>query len=378
MSSPAPIRDGSRDNLLRAFEAFQLQSQKLEESHRALQEQIREVKERLTSVLSAIADAVFLVDPAGRILTANSAALALFGAGREEELPPLSTALPSLAAPLAAAATLRDHEVHAPINGEDRIFLASLIPLHGAEPRSVAVLHDLTEYRSLQERSGRDERLRSLGQVAASVAHEIRNPLAAVEGFARLLERDLGDNQKRMAGKIVMATRQLDSVVTNLLHYTRQRGLSPFPADLCQVIAEAAELAVPMAKDRGIDFDIEAPETLSCVIDAHQIRQILLNLFINAVQACPVRDGGRVQIRAKKKRGGLLVVEVEDNGCGIPEAKLGRLFEPFFTTKDGGIGLGLAMSRRIADAHAGTIKVRSREGEGSVFTLEIPSKGPKP
>ena len=107
MTAAAPIRDGSRDSLLRAFEAFQQQSQKLEENHRALQEQIREVKERLTSVLSAIADAVFLVDPAGRILTANSAALALFGARREEELPILATALASLAAPLAAGATHR-------------------------------------------------------------------------------------------------------------------------------------------------------------------------------------------------------------------------------------------------------------------------------
>ena len=212
--------------------------------------------------------------------------------------------------------------------------------------------------------------LSELGQVAASVAHEIRNPLAAIEGFARLLERDLGDVQASMAGKIVKASRQLNYVVTNLLTYTKEQGLQLFPYDMKNTVEEAADLVIPMAEDRDIAFDMDLEEGLSLAMDSAQIKQLLLNLFINAVQACPVKSNGAIQVKLFEQDSEVIVT-VQDNGCGIPQSKIDKLFNPFFTMKDGGIGLGLAMCQRIADAHHGKLSAESEEGSWTKFTLTL-------
>ena len=177
-----------------------------------------------------------------------------------------------------------------------------------------------------------------------------------------------------MAGKIVQATRQLNYVVTNLLTYTRDQAIHPFPHDISQVVEEAAELVIPMAEDRDIGFDMKLQEGVSAQVDSIQIKQLLLNLFINSVQACPVKADGQINVVMKKVRNKISIT-VEDNGCGIPASKVSRLFEPFFTMKDGGIGLGLAMCRRIADMHAGKLTVKSTEGKGTCFTLTLTQKG---
>ncbi len=390
--------DPRYDNLVNAFEAFQQQSIQLEESHKKLKEQlkhsqidlaeknkelarkvdeIQDIKERLSGILESITDAVFMTDCKGEIVTANYAARKLFDPDNEGEIEIVSDALiniDDIAKTISTGRRIQDEEISCTILDEDKIFMLSVLPIKNSKDRIVVILKDITENHSLKVRVEREDRMTALGQVAASVAHEIRNPLASIEGFARLLERDLPEGQKRMAGKIVQGTRQLNYVVTNLLTYTRENSINCFPHDMSLVIEEAAELVIPMADDRDIAFNMKLKDGVSAFIDGIQIKQLLLNLFINAVQACPVKADGEINVELKKRRS-TVVIEVKDNGCGIPASKVARLFEPFFTMKDGGIGLGLAMCRRIADMHEGKLSVKSTEGKGTCFTLELKIKG---
>lgn len=394
----ATKEDPRYDSLLNAFEAFQQQSIQLEESHRKLKEQLKHsqidiaeknqelakkvneiqaIKERLSSILESITDAVFMTDKKGEILTANYAARRLFDPeddGESEINPGALIKIKEIKQKISTGKRVQDREISCTLFDEDKIFMISILPIKNSEDRIVVILKDITEYHSLKVRVEREDRMTALGQVAASVAHEIRNPLASIEGFARLLERDLPEGQKRMAGKIVQGTRQLNYVVTNLLTYTRENSINCFPHDIALVIEEAAELVIPMAEDRDIAFNLNLKEGISAFVDGIQIKQLLLNLFINAVQACPVKADGEINVELKKRRS-TVVIEVKDNGCGIPASKIPNLFEPFFTMKDGGIGLGLAMCRRIADMHEGKLSVTSKEGKGTCFTLELKIKG---
>jgi nitrogen fixation/metabolism regulation signal transduction histidine kinase len=393
---PKACDDPRYATLVNAFEAFQQQSQQLEESHEKLKEQLKhsqidvaeknkelakkvtevqEIKERLFSTLESITDAVFMTDKLGAILNANHAACKFFENESEDELSPDALMqIPEIKKEIKAGKKVQDKDLTCTIHDEEKVFMLSILPIKNSKDKLVIILKDITEYHFLKVRVEREDRMTALGTVAASVAHEIRNPLAAVEGFARLLERDLPDHQKRMAGKIVQATRQLNYVVTNLLTYTRDQAINPFPHDVCQVIEEAAELVIPMANDRDIEFTMTLKKGISAFIDGMQIKQLLLNLFINAVQACPVKEDGAIWIEMSKKKN-KVVIKVRDNGCGIPANKINHLFEPFFTMKDGGIGLGLAMCRRIADMHNGSLTVTSTEGQGTCFSLELNLNG---
>lgn len=382
-------------NLLNAFEAFQLQSHQLEDSHQRLKEQLKhskididqknkqlakkvneveDIKEQLSGILESITDAVLMADKKGLILTANSAARRFLSSEDESIDKNILMSIPEIASEIKTGKHIQDKDICCTLDEEDKILMLSILPIQNSHDRVVIILKDITEYHQLKTRVEREDRMTALGQVAASVAHEIRNPLAAVEGFARLLERDLPDNQKRMAGKIVQATRQLNYVVTNLLTYTRGQAINCFPQDMAQIVREAAELVIPMAEDRGIGFTMKLKESLNAKIDGIQIKQVLLNLFINAVQACPVKENGQIDIELTKKRS-MVSITVTDNGTGIPAGKIQHLFEPFFTTKDGGIGLGLSMCRRISDMHEGKLTVKSTEGKGTTFTLELKIKG---
>ena len=390
--------DPRYNNLLNAFEAFQQQSTQLEDSHERLKEQLKhsqidlakknkelarkvneilDIKERLSSILESIADAVFMTDKKGVIVTANQEARKLFATDLDDsnEVDPESLRnINEIAEVINGGTRILDQEISCTILDEDKIFMVSTLPIENNHDRVVIILKDITEYHSLKVRVEREDRMTALGQVAASVAHEIRNPLASIEGFARLLERDLPEDQKKMAGKIVQGTRQLNYVVSNLLTHTRENAINCFPHDVALVIEEAAELVIPMAEDRDIAFNMKLKDGVSAFIDGIQIKQLLLNLFINAVQACPVKEDGEINVELKKRRSSV-VIQVEDNGCGIPASKIAHLFEPFFTMKDGGIGLGLSMCRRIADMHEGKLSVESTEGKGTCFTLELKTKG---
>jgi two-component system sensor histidine kinase HydH len=244
----------------------------------------------------------------------------------------------------------------------------------------------------LYERMKERDRLAALGEMAAGLAHEIRNPLGAIKGAAQYLDpKQLPPGDSEILGIIVEEVNRLDGVVAQFLDYSR-----PFPGigtsdrfqptDLNDVIAKTLKL-LDASLPPGIRLTTELGEKLPPILgDAEQLRQVFINLALNAFQAMP--DGGTLSVRTRRPAQPLemalsdalpryaadqIEVRFSDTGAGIPEDAKDRIFIPFYTTKTKGTGLGLAITQRIVKGHGGTIEVQSRLGEGTEFVLRFPS-----
>jgi signal transduction histidine kinase len=243
----------------------------------------------------------------------------------------------------------------------------------------------------LYERMKERDRLAALGEMAAGLAHEIRNPLGAIKGAAQYLDpAALREGDAEILQVIVEEVNRLDGVVAQFLDYSKpipERGSDKLaPTDLNDVLARTFKLVEPsFPANVHLDLDLE-PQLPPVLADAEQLKQVFINLALNALQAMP--DGGRLGVHTRRPRQPLELglseampryaaetVEVRfiDTGAGIPEDAKDRIFIPFYTTKSKGTGLGLAITQRIVKAHGGSIEVQSRIGEGSEFILRFPS-----
>jgi signal transduction histidine kinase len=267
---------------------------------------------------------------------------------------------------------LRDDRVMEPYSTEE---IALLIQISEA---AVIVLENSQLALRLRER----DRLAAIGEMAAGLAHEIRNPLGAIKGAAEYLEPSRGGarDDAELLQVIVEEANRLNSVVSQFLDYARPFRAQLAAADLNEVVRKTAKLCEARAKDGGpsapivLDLDAELPHT---EVDAEQLKQVILNLVLNGMEATGeratpvevatrwIRDRDRVEIT------------VRDRGPGIPKETLDHLFIPFFTTKPKGTGLGLAVCQRIVTNHGGDIRVESQLGAGTQFTVRLPLKGRK-
>jgi two-component system sensor histidine kinase HydH len=260
--------------------------------------------------------------------------------------------------------------------------------------RGVAAQIAITMQNSkLYERMKERDRLAALGEMAAGLAHEIRNPLGAIKGAAQLLTPPSGGDDghgipaesREFLGIIVEEANRLNRVVSQFLDYARPYRGEPQPLDVNEVVRKTAQLVTPppLPSSEGaegppppVEVHLQlADELPRARADAEQLRQVFLNLAINGVQAMP--SGGKLTISTALRKGGRrgapqLEVRFRDTGVGIPSGELKNLFIPFYTTKDKGTGLGLPISQRIIENHGGTIEVRSRVGVGSTFTVVLP------
>jgi len=265
--------------------------------------------------------------------------------------------------------------------------------------RTLLVLRDLTHLKRVREDLRRNERLATLGQLAAGAAHEIRNPLAGIGTSAQVLLRrfEPRDDRARFVRVILEEVERLDRIVSSLLQYARPRTPQLAVGALEPLIQKVIGLAAESIRESKVEVDVQvAPRLATVYLDADLVTQVLLNLTLNAVQAMP--NGGRLRYevrharRRQPKRGPgrrasdphtardrrgdtwqrYLQVRVSDTGSGIPRGLLPKLFDPFFTTKARGTGLGLAISQTIMQEHGGTIEVASREGRGTTVLLGFP------
>ncbi len=249
--------------------------------------------------------------------------------------------------------------------------------LWGDAPGVIAVAHDLTEARRLEEQARQSEKLAALGELAARAAHEIRNPLAAIRGFTQLLQARLptGDNA-RYLGIIVREIDRIDQLLRELLGLARPPGSLFQQLDLTTVVEESCLLVAAEAGRCGVrlerNYALPSPWVRG---SPEQLKQVVLNLLTNAVQAMP--GGGTVRVEVEPGPGtGWVSIRVRDEGTGIAPQDRARLFEPFFSTKPGGTGLGLAVSQGIVRGHGGWIEVESEPGRGSSFTVVLPAGQP--
>jgi two-component system sensor histidine kinase PilS (NtrC family) len=237
---------------------------------------------------------------------------------------------------------------------------------------TAVIFQDLTQLRAMEEAMERSQRLADLGRVAAGLAHELRNPLASLSGSIELLRDQAGEDERRLLGIALREAERLDDLVTDFLRFARPPPIRRERVDLAALLAETLEVFArdPAAAGVQIERELRVSEA-DC--DPGQIRQVAWNLLLNAAQALAGR--GTVRVRCAPVEDGDVRFEVEDDGPGIADADQPRIFLPFHTTKSGGTGLGLATVQRIVDAHAGSVTVRSHPGEGTRFTVRLPSGG---
>lgn len=250
---------------------------------------------------------------------------------------------------------------------------------------AAATLEDLSRLHELSEQASRVSTLTALGEMSATIAHEIRNPLGGIGGFAGLLERDMdvNDPNRRLVKKIIEGVAGLNRMVTSLLNYTRPLQLNLRPIDIVETIEDSLGFFEIDAGARMDVIDCERlfPDTsLACRADPEQIQQIVLNLLHNAVQAMP--GSGKLSVglteidTRKDNRTHLnkpcIALTVSDTGLGMSDEVKSKLFMPFFTTKENGNGLGLATAKKVIEAHGGDVLVESNPNQGATFTIYIP------
>lgn len=239
----------------------------------------------------------------------------------------------------------------------------------------VITFQDLTQVRALEETSRRQDRLAAVGRVAASIAHEIRNPLAAMRGSIQVLRAEVDGNssQAELMDIILRESDRLNRIITDYLTYARPRSNVPKSVDLRDLLHETFTLLrhSPEILDGHIlEEDLtEQPATVQA--DAAQLKQVFWNLARNALQAMP--DGGTLRAELQHRSTGRLSIVFTDTGRGMTPEQVEHLFEPFSSTT-GGTGLGLSIVYQIIRDHGGTINVRSRVGEGTTITIELPSE----
>ncbi|MHB8880104.1 MAG: PAS domain S-box protein [Thermodesulfovibrionales bacterium] len=236
---------------------------------------------------------------------------------------------------------------------------------------SVHVVRDITELKNLQEKLAMTQKMAALGEVAAKVAHEIRNPLVSVGGFAKRLEKKLDGNLKEYAGIIVKEVSRLEHILREILGFVKEVRLQKQVVSLNTIIDDIITVMKPDTEDRGISITREYDPDVEVYVDVNRVQEAIMNIITNAIQA--LSGAGTISIRTYV-RDAYGVLEVRDTGKGIAGEDLSSIFNPFFTTKASGTGLGLAITHRIVQEHNGQIEVESEPGKGSLFRILIPKK----
>ena len=393
------------EQLQRSYDELQVRIKKLDlelaDKNKELEKNLvekEEVKNYLNDILESLTNGVIVVDRSGRITTFNQTAGNLTGLKPQNCLGKtlkevfrfdLFENLVSRLEKNRRETAYQDQDITTPDKKiiHARVSASPVWDNHGGQIGTVLILQDRTDLRRLEEFAHRNQRLREMGEMAAGIAHEIRNPLGSIELFASLLKKDLeGDPEKaKLVQHIRAGVQNMDRIISTLLLFAKSSQPSRQQCDINLLLSELLE---------GLD-DIRVPDNIKVIRDFGKeemlangdrelLRQVFPNLIRNAIQAMP--DGGELRLQTEKalipvsgsesgKDAGarkFITVTVTDTGGGICADDLSKIFNPFFTTKNKGTGLGLAISHNIIKAHQGTIEAVSEEGKSTSFRVKIP------
>ena len=360
-----------------------------------LQKELIETKNFLESIVEKAGDAISVVDLEGKVLYWNEGAEKIYGYKKEEVggkklsqfLYPRDERLRAeeekltdqLMARVKRGEVVPNVEVKRQTKeGREIITSMTISPLRDAEGRIVGVSRickDITDLKKAEERLILAERLSSLGELTAGVAHELRNPLAGIKINTQILSRkkDLPEMEKKLMNSTQEGIEKIQKIVDDMLHFAKPKPSHFREEEINEVVEESMAILQTKLKKANIISVFKQGQGLPKVrIDIHQIQQVLINVLLNAIQA--MEKGGTLTIRTFSENENDVGIEVRDTGVGIPRPHLKKIFDPFFTTKSEGTGLGLSISLKILENHGATIDVVSEEGKGSTFTIYFPGR----
>lgn len=388
-------------------EESERQSRLLQEANaelRKLSLRNRAVTEFLNSILSSVTSGIIVVNGSGQISHINPAAERIFGASSSEALGVRLDEVVRDASGGALSGSEREPLGLADRDGSQKaqrrlvvadgsagIFLCASAPLSDAEGQifgSVEVFQDITNEKEMERQIRRMESLAALGEMAASVAHQVRNPLVSVKGFASLLAAESGSakSEKSHANQILKGVDNLERVIDALLRFSRREELTLKPTNLnrylSKVVRQFNERIAIADVDHSRDADAygqrcevrftPSEKKISADVDHLIFREVVQNILQNAQESAarPVNSTVRVEFGQEIER--TVVISISDDGPGMNAETVDSIFRPFFTTKSSGSGLGLALAKKIVSAHGGALEVVSSPGKGTTFSIVLP------
>ena len=328
-----------------------------------------------SAIVKSISSGIVAVDEQGRVTYLNRAGLEITGLTEDRALgQSLHDAIPALGEALTRGSWSGPQRNEATVHGadgRDRVLGWAAARLAEGAHGNVIVFQDLTDIRRMEEAMRRADRLAVVGVLAAGLAHEIRNPLAAMCGSIELLSQSpkLGQHEKRLMQMVRGEGERLEALVTDFLAFAKPASPNLAAVEAGPLVEETIDVFRREAALKGISVALDVQPAVWLSIDVNQIKSVLWNLLGNARDAS--EPGGRIAVKLRRQAGQALL-EVEDSGQGIAPDDLPRIFDPFFTTKADGTGLGLAIVHRVVEGHAGRIAVRSEPGRGSTFSVTLP------
>ncbi|MDD5474930.1 MAG: ATP-binding protein [Syntrophales bacterium] len=354
----------------------------------------RQARSSLSKV-KAFSDSLVEHIPIGIIATDNSAVITscnrvaesilqipasrVMGQSAREVLPP---ALTDLLDRLRGTITMIEEEVDFPLPDNRTVpldIISTILMEQGSAIGFVMLIRDLTEVNRLKKEIDRSRNLASLGRLAAGVAHEIRNPLSSIKGFATYFReryRNVPEDTKT-ADIMISEVDRLNRVISQLLDLSRPIRVQGSTVSILRLVRDSLGMIETRAREQGITIEADLPTKDRTVhVDADGLKQALLNLYINSVESMP--GGGKIRVAVEYVGYSGIELSVSDDGCGIRSADLPKIFDPYYTTKPSGTGLGLAIVHKIVEAHGGELQVKSEQGRGSTFFFTITPTLPEP
>lgn len=344
---------------------------------------LTEMKNLNDSILQNMSNGLITIDMEGEIVYLNSAAEAILGYETQDmQGRPVEELFKDLK-PLISR-ILREREDHIFHETEVTTKAGISIPVEvstsllrdGTNEITgvIMIFTDLTERKKMEEQIRRADRLATLGQLAAGLAHEIRNPLAGISGAVQILRDDIpeSDSSRDIFNEIVERIKTLDNAIGSFLRFARPAPLQLSPTDINEVVESVSFLVSKQAEAQGITIVKEYDSGLPTVmVDPEQLQQVIINMVLNALQAIGERDGRILFKTYNTNASKQVVIQISDTGIGIPAEALNQVFDPYFTTKTEGTGLGLSIAQRIIEEHGGNISVESEVGKGTTFRVSL-------
>lgn len=344
-------------------------------------EENRAVKEHLESVINQTADAIHITDENSNVIQVNRAFEQLYGWTSQEIVGKPLTNVPDELIDEEKERTQKLHEgLTVPYIESYRLakdgsrieVSVSTAPIRDNEGKItgfISISRDITGRKRMEEMLRRSEKLTTVGQLAAGVAHEIRNPLTTLRGFIQLQQQTKKLNLRHI-DLMLSELDRINLIVGEFLILAKPQAVNFQQKDIRFIMGDVISLLDSQAHMHGIEFDIEAegPSIVHC--GENQLKQVFINILKNGMEAMP--DGGTIRIAISKTPDEQIRIRIKDQGIGIPEDIMHKLGEPFFTNKETGTGLGLMVCQRLIQAHKGTMEIESEKGKGTTVTILLP------